>query len=593
MKHLKRIVALLLAAIMILAMGAGVFADGDTPADNNGSTPAYDHPLTVTGLKKDDTAKFYKIVEWVGEAEGNVAGWKAIDPYSTVLTPEVLKAVLLGDKTADPVVEPTGITSALAGALAKLAGEDGKDGTVAEGTATYDNEDSGMWMVLVTPADANTIYNPVFVSADYMKEVGGTVAIGGLYSGDAVAKSSTVDLSKTAETTEDAWDDNKPNTTAVGDEVTFTVTATIPAYGEVYEKPHFKVTDTLTGLELVTGSVTIVAPEGLKDHTDYELADNEDLDGFTLTLTHSYLKTVKAPTTLTITYKAIVTQEAVYAINEENNEVKIEYSHDPLNEDDYDVKKDTTQHYTFSLDAEGIAAGESTVIKGKKTSEVVKIGVDAAGNPITEIVETSMIGDPEVDKWESPLAGAVFGLFTDAACENPYLDKNGNAVTAETGADGRMNFAGLDAGTYYLKEISAPAGFVTNSQAHKVEIIAEVETVTVTEWWNGSEWVSEKPTEGTAKEVTYETEILKSYTVKIDDKEIAKYTFTNNTEPTSPEIQWEEAELIEHPYQLVNTQGLELPSTGGMGTTILYIVGGILVLGAAVLLIVRRRMNVI
>ena len=154
-----------------------------------------------------------------------------------------------------------------------------------------------------------------------------------------------------------------------------------------------------------------------------------------------------------------------------------------------------------------------------------------------------------------------------------------------------MNFKGLDAGTYYIQEISAPAGYVTNSKIYTVEIVAETETVTVTEWWNGTAWVDTKPTSGTAKEVTYETDILKSYTVTIDGKETAKYTFTNNKEPHSTQIQWEEAELIEHPFPFDNTKGTELPSTGGVGTTMFYVIGSVLVLGAAVLLISKRRMN--
>lgn len=40
-----------------------------------------------------------------------------------------------------------------------------------------------------------------------------------------------------------------------------------------------------------------------------------------------------------------------------------------------------------------------------------------------------------------------------------------------------------------------------------------------------------------------------------------------------------------------NHAGTELPSTGGMGTTAIYIVGGVLVAGAAVLLVTRRRMH--
>ena len=43
--------------------------------------------------------------------------------------------------------------------------------------------------------------------------------------------------------------------------------------------------------------------------------------------------------------------------------------------------------------------------------------------------------------------------------------------------------------------------------------------------------------------------------------------------------------------QITNKTGAELPSTGGMGTTIFYIIGSVLVLAAVVLLIVRKRMS--
>ena len=43
---------------------------------------------------------------------------------------------------------------------------------------------------------------------------------------------------------------------------------------------------------------------------------------------------------------------------------------------------------------------------------------------------------------------------------------------------------------------------------------------------------------------------------------------------------------------VLNKSGSELPSTGGIGTTIFYIIGAILVIGAGVVLVTRRRMNV-
>ena len=42
---------------------------------------------------------------------------------------------------------------------------------------------------------------------------------------------------------------------------------------------------------------------------------------------------------------------------------------------------------------------------------------------------------------------------------------------------------------------------------------------------------------------------------------------------------------------VVNKRGTELPSTGGMGTTLFYVVGGLLVVGAAVTMVVKKRMT--
>ena len=88
---MKKILSLVLALCMILTIGAA-FADGDT----------YSETMTVSGLGNGDQAFFYQIVNWVGEAEGNVTGWKAIGDYAQVLTTDVLKAVLVGDPDADP-----------------------------------------------------------------------------------------------------------------------------------------------------------------------------------------------------------------------------------------------------------------------------------------------------------------------------------------------------------------------------------------------------------------------------------------------------------------------------------------------------------
>ena len=42
---------------------------------------------------------------------------------------------------------------------------------------------------------------------------------------------------------------------------------------------------------------------------------------------------------------------------------------------------------------------------------------------------------------------------------------------------------------------------------------------------------------------------------------------------------------------VVNHSGAVLPSTGGIGTTIFYVVGGVLVLAAIILLVTKKRMS--
>ena len=66
--------------------------------------------------------------------------------------------------------------------------------------------------------------------------------------------------------------------------------------------------------------------------------------------------------------------------------------------------------------------------------------------------------------------------------------------------------------------------------------------------------------------------------------------------PTGFNILTEDFEMVmndaNHVYNVVNNSGSVLPSTGGMGTTIFYIIGAILVIGAGVVLVTRRRMIV-
>lgn len=151
---------------------------------------------------------------------------------------------------------------------------------------------------------------------------------------------------------------------------------------------------------------------------------------------------------------------------------------------------------------------------------------------------------------KKPLAGAGFrlydstgnteiGLIYDGTLSAYRPVKNGETAEEMTSAEstGVFNIKGLDAGTYILKETTVPAGY--NKCADT--------TVDIT--------------------ATH---------VEAADGASATTTLSSDSNVTNT---------------IENKQGSTLPETGGMGTTIFYVVGAILVLGAGILLITRRRMN--
>ena len=175
----------------------------------------------------------------------------------------------------------------------------------------------------------------------------------------------------------------------------------------------------------------------------------------------------------------------------------------------------------------------------------------------TVIVFTYKTVIDKVDGEQESLAGAEFTLEKFVANEggaDTYGDKKGTwtsvgaAVITEEGT--RFTFSGLDDGTYRLTETKTPDGYNT------IEPI--IFTVTA------------------EHEVESDNPALTSLN---GNKVSGEITFTANEGEGSLTA------------TVVNQTGLELPETGGMGTTIFYIIGGVLVVGASVLLITKKRMS--
>lgn len=148
------------------------------------------------------------------------------------------------------------------------------------------------------------------------------------------------------------------------------------------------------------------------------------------------------------------------------------------------------------------------------------------------------------DTQGNELEGAGFKLYSDADCKNEvelyqdgefyYPIKNATgkeAVEMISGENGQFNVKGLDAGTYYLKETITPAGYDT----------CGVTPVTIKADHSGNDHVN-----------------LEGSNLTIVNKKAG---------------------------------GITLPSTGGIGTTIFYVVGGGLMVAAIVLLVTKKRME--
>lgn len=165
------------------------------------------------------------------------------------------------------------------------------------------------------------------------------------------------------------------------------------------------------------------------------------------------------------------------------------------------------------------------------------------------IVFTYKVVINKVDSQSQPLTGAEFTL------SKKMKDGSTKAITTVKNEAGTsFTFNGLDDGEYILSETKTPAGYNT---------IADITFKVTAE--HKIEWTTEA-----------RTDILTSLS---GDKVSGEITMTSKLS---------EGSLTS---DIVNKKGSELPSTGGIGTTIFYVVGGMMVVVAGVLLITKKRMS--
>ena len=256
---------------------------------------------------------------------------------------------------------------------------------------------------------------------------------------------------------------------------------------------------------LTAGTDYTLVTEGLNDGCTFEVRFIDDKDGEgNATGSHA----LKPNDVVTVTYSATVNANAVVGDKGNPNTTKLSYTEGSTTTNE--TKDSQTRTYVWEFD-------------------VLKYTMK--------------------DNAETPLAGAKFVLYKTVDGKNYYVKVTDGKVTGwtetkaegtvfETPDDGSFIISGLDADTYYLEEVEAPAGYNKLAAPVKVTITATIDATTNV---------------GTAT-VTYGEN--STGTVKIENK-----------------------------------TGVELPSTGGVGTTIFYVIGGLLMAVAVVLLVTKKKMS--
>lgn len=174
-----------------------------------------------------------------------------------------------------------------------------------------------------------------------------------------------------------------------------------------------------------------------------------------------------------------------------------------------------------------------------------------------EVVINKVKNDSTTESGYAPLAGADFQLEKKVGNEWVVIEK------VETTPGTTFTFEGLDDGQYRLTETTTPTGYNT---------IDPVEfTVTAD---HDIEWTTQVRTEVLntleANAIGIDTEVEVEQGILTFVPDVAAGSLTAD---------------------VLNTSGLVLPETGGIGTTIFYVVGALLVAGAAILLITKKRMS--
>ncbi len=644
MKKIKRLLSMLLAAVMVMGMSVTAFANGTTSVPTTPTGPATVTPMepSTETLKDAPNAS-----DRVDVKIGGISGTPTVTLYQ-IASADYGKDGRTGFiqyKWAEG--NEIDFSEATSGQIAELANAivNGKLRTPVYDSGQSDDQGvytkkvaAGVYLAVITGAADGSIYNPILLTATYSTKLNddGTVAgvelIGGsvgpvkdikyLNGASAVAKKSTPSINKTIDpttVTPDAGIDKAPvdgtNTTSnpgpttnatasVGDAVKYSITPEMPSYPKEAVNKALAISDTAsTGLTFRFDTLQMVLDRNLLVERADDAENSRFIfkydgkiiayarateNGFQMTFDYDNLiygdnGAVHVPT---ITYSAVINDKAVVGEAGNSNTTTLYYTNKPNTESDWEPGNPDTK----------LPEGED--IKEKTDKEVVYT-YQLAFHKTGEGAEAE------------GLKGAVFGIYSKADCTEDNLvdivttNENGYAVSSQVAA-----------GTYYIKEIAAPTGYSLNDNVYSIkaewtsanyniggETTRRTYTAKVDEAVNG-EQVGWLDVDGVFYKLSTAVTYDRNTTISVDTgKELVPAYLKSETTTTNSETFTETNSgagtataltNMTNPSEKVgsipNTRLASLPSTGGIGTTI-FTIGGcaIMVIAAGLFLATRRK----
>ena len=268
-----------------------------------------------------------------------------------------------------------------------------------------------------------------------------------------------------------------------------------------------------------------------------------------------------------VKYKAKVNQSIDHHLNGANS-CNLLYSANPYDYAWNDSPKKICRAFTFGIDVDKYSmwdhdSNAATPLEKQNLAGAAFV-LSTSQNPADEDTVfyrrevVDLDGNEAVSLKSSKADATVLVTNSDGKLCEAQVGENGYTAGAV------KNFDGLPLGTYYLHEIQAPDGYhkLTDPVRIKLEGVYTGDNLTKVNF-------------------------------------TAEYINNQGGQTDAPVVGSKEIPLIDAPdvhikftAPVFNTSGTELPSTGGMGTTIFYTVGAVMMAGALVLLITKKKMSV-